>query len=350
MPLVKFQLVIAVVALLSLLSGCTHYIYGVPQDDWRGMSESDRAEVIHTYQERRLYEERRRAAEAEMRAMEIEEQRYAYPELIHLRLVGGVFYFKGRSYQYPHQTFVLRDGETRAMHVISTQDNPRYQVKLLVRYAEGQVMLGDEQRFSHRLKYQKSWGAGEHYKEIKLRGEVQFDELELDISESSFVLPDNRDGLRRTEQPLNSLPRAMAEREKVERKKVEREKVEREKVEREKVEREKVEREKVEREKSEWEKTERKEVKREKSEWEKTERKEVKREKAKREKAKRELAERDKKQSKVRSTTLHEESSMAGDAEDAEKAACDEGQDKSGGRTSQPSNAERQGVGDGCRK
>lgn len=168
--------------LLMLLGGCTrHYYYGVPADDWHRMSEQERLEIIRVYQERRLHEERRRAAEAEIRAREMAQQHPYYPELIYVHLSGGVFLYQGRRYAYHAHDLRLRQGEARVIELVSVDGGSSHRVKLWVRYHEGKVMLGDGRRYLRSFDYRDSWKDEEHYKGIKLRGDLLLDGASMTI-------------------------------------------------------------------------------------------------------------------------------------------------------------------------
>lgn len=167
--------------LLAVLGGCTRHYYGVPEDDWHRMSWQERNEIILLYQERRLHEERRRAAEAEIHAEEMAAMRHRYPKQIYLHLSGGVFIYHGKRYSYRAHDFKLQQGQVRKIVLVSMHDDKPHHVKLWVRYHEGKVMLGDGKRYLRSFDYRDSWSEGEHYPGVKMRGALELDQAELYI-------------------------------------------------------------------------------------------------------------------------------------------------------------------------
>ncbi len=286
--------------LVTLLAGCARYHYGVREDHWQRMSESERTEVIRIYQERRLHEERRRAVEAEMRAHEMAARRARYPETIYLNLSGGAFIIKGQRYAFHQHAFKLRQGETRTFSLVSRNGQSPHKIKIWVRYQDGEVMLGDGKRYLRTFKYRDDWHKGDHYKGIKFRGNVHIDNVDLFIGPEPFrhnQTEDNYQGrsqqengrpLRRYEVEVLKRQRAKEERVKQERANQERAKQERANQERAKQERAKQERAKQERAKQERAKQERAKQERAKQERAKQER--AKQERAKQERAKQERA------------------------------------------------------------
>jgi hypothetical protein len=270
----RLRLVILMGLLVSVLGGCTHYHYGVREDDWRRMSEQERAEVIRIYQERRLHQERQRAAEAEIRAREMAAHRHHYPEIIYLNLSGGAFIISGQRYSFHQHVFQLRQGETRTLVLVSSHGRYPHRIKIWVRYLDGKVMLGDGRRYLHTVAYRDGWHKGDHYKGIKLRGGVHLDDADLFISSQPLKQMQRKDEYKDRGQPENGRHLRKYE---VERLKQERAKQERAKQERAKQERAKQERAKQERVKQERVKQER-----------------VKQERAKQERAKQERAKQDK--------------------------------------------------------
>ena len=169
--------------ILLMLSGCARYHYGVHEDDWGRMSQQERNEVIRIYHERRLQQDRRRAAEAEMRAHALAERRHHYPEYVHIRLSGGVFIYHGHRYQYHAHNLHLHQGEVKTIVLVSMDTRTPQRITLRVRYHDGKVMFGDNKRYLHSFDYDDSWKSEKRYTGVKLRGGLQMEGVELIIGE-----------------------------------------------------------------------------------------------------------------------------------------------------------------------
>jgi chemotaxis protein histidine kinase CheA len=330
MNLSRLISIIFISLLLTLLSACTRHIYGVQEEDWQRLNESERADIILAYQERRLHEERRRAAEEEMRAREMTRQQRAYPEIIYLRLSGGSFYFQGRPYHYHQHALQLMHGETRALTLISMDDQPAHRITLWVRYLNGDVMLGDGQHFLHTLNYRETWHQGDHYKGINLRGGIHLDDMELSIGPKPFNQPPNRNRhapdcygkacvesqdevyqqgheigdkeRKRASDEMRYAPRVETERlkqERIQQEKAQQEKAQQEKAQQEKAQQEKAQQEKAQQEKAQQEKAQQEKAQQEKAQQEKAQQEKAQQEKAQQEKAQQEKAQQEKAQRKM---------------------------------------------------
>ncbi|MDH5786158.1 MAG: hypothetical protein OEZ16_11210 [Chromatiales bacterium] len=172
---------------LLLLAACTPYHYGVPEDDWKRMSQEERNEIILIYQERRMHEERRRAAEAELRARELESMHDHYPGLVHLHLSGGVYIYRGVRYHYHPHTISLRYGESRKIELVSDSRTRPHRLKLWLSYRDGKVLMGDGRKTLRSFDYHDSWRRGYRYRGIGLRGGVQTEEMEMFIGGEPYM-------------------------------------------------------------------------------------------------------------------------------------------------------------------
>ncbi|MBU5638960.1 hypothetical protein KOM00_19760 [Geomonas sp. Red69] len=177
--------IISVICLIlaSLLAACTHYMYGVPQENWDRMSEAERIEAIRVYeQEQRV---RRQAAEEQARRQAVERERErarlaaleqerqerieaihrgegAFGELIRVRLQGGEIKIGDRHHHYEPLTFTIADGETRR---IGVADRKGREVELTVTYAGGALTFE-----GLRFPYDRRWGKGELYTDTGTSG------------------------------------------------------------------------------------------------------------------------------------------------------------------------------------
>lgn len=185
--------------LLLGLAACAPYMYGVPQESWDKMSQTERVEAMRVYerneQARRVAAEERartRAIEEQTRRMAAEEQARrearerdrieaiyrgegAYGDLIKVRLQGGVIRIGDRLQRYEPLTFNIANGETRRIEVI---DHRGRVADLTVAYADGAFFL-EGTRFS----YEKGWERGRGYanagtsRGLELRGADLFIEI-----------------------------------------------------------------------------------------------------------------------------------------------------------------------------
>ncbi|MBJ6751061.1 hypothetical protein [Geomonas anaerohicana] len=177
------KLPIICLILASLLSACTNYMYGVPQESWDRMSEAERVEAIRVYEQeqraRHLAEEeqaRRQALERERErarraALERERQERidaihrgegAFGELIRVRLQGGEIKIGDRHHHYEPLTFTIADGETRT---IGVADRKGREAELTVTYAGGALSFE-----GLRFPYDRRWGRGELYTDTGTSG------------------------------------------------------------------------------------------------------------------------------------------------------------------------------------
>ncbi|MEJ2700784.1 MAG: hypothetical protein P8Z70_14155, partial [Desulfuromonadales bacterium] len=76
---------LALALLLAALTACTPMVYGVPKSTWAGMSESERLEAMHQYQQRRQAYEQARQERARRLAEEQARQRARRAEEDRLR-------------------------------------------------------------------------------------------------------------------------------------------------------------------------------------------------------------------------------------------------------------------------
>ncbi|GFO64291.1 hypothetical protein M1B72_12700 [Geomonas paludis] len=177
------ELSLICLVLASLLTACTNYMYGVPQESWDRMSETERVEAIRVYEQeqraRRQAEEeqaRRQAVERERErarraALERERQERidaihrgegAFGELIRVRLQGGEIKIGDRHHHYQPLTFTIADGETRR---IAVADRKGRETELTVTYAGGALSFE-----GLRFPYDRRWGRGELYTDTGTSG------------------------------------------------------------------------------------------------------------------------------------------------------------------------------------
>jgi len=216
-------------SLLLALTACTPYLYGVPQDRWDRMSETERVETMRAYerdqQARRLAAEerarrqaleeqaRRQAAEERARQEAYERQREqarqaalererqerierihrgdgAYGELIRVRLQGGIVKLGERRYRYEPLTFTIAEGESRRIMVSDPQGRS---ADLNVSYAGGALSL-EGTRFG----YDRSWGQGRLYADAAVSGTPELRDVDLFVEVRDRSSRHERDAHRLT--------------------------------------------------------------------------------------------------------------------------------------------------------
>ena len=177
----RLRLIALIGLLFATLSGCTHYVYGVPRDQWRQMNTYDRAETRRVYELRHPHVEHVYRDDTYMGTGEATASSHHYPQRVYLHLSGGFFVIRGHHYAFQPQAFQLRHGETRELILTSSQSRLPHRVKLWVRYLKGKVMLGDGRRYLHTVAYRDGWHRGEHYRGVRFHGDVHLENANLFI-------------------------------------------------------------------------------------------------------------------------------------------------------------------------
>jgi len=173
--------------LVIVATGCTPYIYGVPQPQWEKMSEGQRDAAIQGYNEREKIREQarmvaaaRRAQEAEAKAAEARRQEELMRQrvegiyggtagqmgdMIRVSIAGGQMHVSGRLQNFQPIAFKIANGETRKIEVVAVSSfhvAPDHDA-LYVRYLDGMLMIdGRESSWDRatRLVYDASWKHG----------------------------------------------------------------------------------------------------------------------------------------------------------------------------------------------
>ncbi len=208
-----------------LLTACANTHFGVPEDVWGQMSESERMEAIRGYNERKRLQdeayqrdtETRRIAqhqaalarqEAELREAalareaarmqeerirDIHEGRGRPGDLIRVSLQGGQMFIVGKHRDYAPMAFSLASGESRYIELESDERRQApYRARLLVTYSDGLLLIdGNERRRDSRavrLTYQTEWRHGMRYR-LNSEGPLALRDVEVMVS---TPLPDRR--------------------------------------------------------------------------------------------------------------------------------------------------------------
>jgi hypothetical protein len=181
--------------LLIVLAGCTATIYGVPQERWDVMSESERIAAMDAYQARQAAMQERMREQARQRALaeearlarETEEARLhqleidaiyrgggTYGDLLRVTLYDGMLKFYGAHQPYNPVSFKLAAGEAKEIQVVSQRGK---RTTMLVSYDGGNLLLDDSPR-SHRsqatsLVYDDDWSRGKSYPNLYGKGPLE---------------------------------------------------------------------------------------------------------------------------------------------------------------------------------
>lgn len=184
----SFITVVVIVGVLLSLLGCGKYLYGVPEEEWKKLSDDQRLATISGYNERERLREQTRAseaarrnlelaqkAEAERHRQELERRRieaiYAgeagnLGDLIRVSLQGGDMLIGGRRRPFHPLTMRLASGESRRIEVMSNDDTYSSRVDIILSYRDG-LLLIDEAEFrpdlAVRLVYDSAWKKGGSY-------------------------------------------------------------------------------------------------------------------------------------------------------------------------------------------
>lgn len=211
-----YRLVTILLALSTLLAACVPTMYGVPQESWDRMSETERVAAIRAYErdqlamrqaaeQRRLAQEERARREAMERERErarqaaIEREKHerieaihrgegAYGELIRVRLQGGTIKIGGQHHRYEPLTFTIADSETRK---IAVADKTGREVDLVVTYASGAFAVEGV-----RFPYDRDWKRGILYADTTTGGPLELRGVDLFIAVHDRSARFERDRLR----------------------------------------------------------------------------------------------------------------------------------------------------------
>lgn len=169
----RFALVSAVLGLALMLAACAPRIYGVPEEHWEQMSESERLEAMRAWESVQKEREQTRREQQKIEARERAERQARiarihrgeeghFGDLIRVSLERGRMRIGGRERRYAPLAFTLADGETRTVEVHSE----RRSGEMKVAYREGLLLLdlpsrGRNEFGAARLPWRSGWRRGE---------------------------------------------------------------------------------------------------------------------------------------------------------------------------------------------
>ena len=145
-------------------------------------------------EERRLYEAKQRALQAELEAQRAREaelqarqqaqiealhrptrpERVVAPGIIHFTLEGGTVYVAGRHRPFQPVTVPLRSGESKTVLLQTTDGRKSYRVQFVCTYEGGTLSLsnGKSRVHAQQFAYDRQWYQGQRYLNLKLGGGV----------------------------------------------------------------------------------------------------------------------------------------------------------------------------------
>jgi hypothetical protein len=203
--------------IIVLLSGCTPMVYGVREETWGSMSETERLQSIDAYRQRqvtyqRASEERISRQQLEMQRLQLlqadEEVRHnarivaiyqhgnRYGDLLRIRLAGGYMLFQGRIAYYQPVVFTLSAGETRLIPVRSHNGQT---ARLQVAYLNGRLLIdGTAQTgLCAQLTFDNGWGSGQIYTGLFSRNSLRLQNVEAYVE----IVDTRRHDLRHAKLP-----------------------------------------------------------------------------------------------------------------------------------------------------
>lgn len=183
------------------LAGCSLRVYGVPKEEWQRMTPAEQQQVREAYmerrqlaEERRLYEAKQRALQAELEAQRAREaelqasrkaqieashrptrpERVVAPGIIHFTLEGGTVYVAGRHRPFQPVTVPLRSGESKTVLLQTTDGRKSYRVQFVCTYEGGTLSLsnGKSRVHAQQFAYDRQWHQGLRYRDLTLGGGV----------------------------------------------------------------------------------------------------------------------------------------------------------------------------------
>lgn len=189
--------------LFLAIGACTPTIYGVPQETWEGMSETERIEAMRVYEERKIAYQKARAEKARVRAIEMEKQRAreaeearqrqvrveaiyrgkgSHGDLLQVALIEGDARIAGKRRGFEPVHFRIARGEIKTVSLVSgtgrTADLP-------VAYLDGILFLDYDPTGSrvrgHRLLYSSGWADGTTYAGISSTGPLRLRDVEARV-------------------------------------------------------------------------------------------------------------------------------------------------------------------------
>ncbi len=169
----RLILMSAVLSLALMLAACAPRIYGVPEEHWEQMSESERQEAMRAWESVQKEREQTRREQQEIEARERAERQARidrihrgeeghFGDLIRVSLERGRMRIGGSDRRYAPVSFTLADGETRTVEIHSE----RRSREMKVSYREGLLLLdlpthGRNEYGAARLPWRSGWRRGE---------------------------------------------------------------------------------------------------------------------------------------------------------------------------------------------
>lgn len=186
-------------ASVLLLSGCMNTHFGVADEAWQAMSESERTATIDGYNERQLLREQRRLEEDKrrfeedkrLRAQAAQEERMRnehiqaiysgeaghFGDLLRVSLQEGRMRLSGKHRAYRPISFKIADGECKELHLSGQKKQRSYSGRLEVCYGDGTLLVDVSGRNgdsgAEPFTYDSHWRKGHTYKNVYTDGRAE---------------------------------------------------------------------------------------------------------------------------------------------------------------------------------
>jgi len=209
----------ALALLFAVLTACTPTIYGVPQERWSAMSESEHLEAMRIYEARQLAARQAAAERARLRAIEAERQAAreaeetrlqrlrveaiyrgegSYGDLLRVTIRGATMEIAGKRRTCRPLAFKIADGESKEIVAVSADG---HRGRLHVSYHEGTLVIDDHGKGRRsrgsRLIYDRDWGRGKSYRDLRSEGALRLRGAEVYVEIADRSAPVRRPRVRR---------------------------------------------------------------------------------------------------------------------------------------------------------
>lgn len=200
-----------VVFLMSInLFSCTPTIYGVSQDNWHTLSESERQQAIKHYQEIEILREKRRIEESKIelakekhRQLKLEARQHYVDkvytgeagvrgDLLRVTIFGGQVEMNGKHRHYSPVSLKIVDGEQKTV-TFHHPEKRRYKTEIKITYIDGLLTFDEHQgrkrNYSYPIAYEPKWRKGAQYNNINLSKRSHSHAKNISIIIDAVALP-----------------------------------------------------------------------------------------------------------------------------------------------------------------
>ncbi len=181
--------------MLVAFAGCAASIYGVTEEQWIKMTDSERQSAIDAYNERerllKIKQEEKAAMEAQNEAIRRERvnaiyrgESGQYGDLIRVSIWSGKMKIAGRHRDYHPLSFKIADGETKRIRVIHEEGKYGTYDDLHVSYHDSVLYIDtseDDVRYATRIIYDIGWKIGKQYFAVDTAGRLRLRNAQVQI-------------------------------------------------------------------------------------------------------------------------------------------------------------------------